>query len=142
MLAEDDDPATNFPTHVYLIGKRLNPNRAALLQNAATLLTKAATDQLSGYDAPAIQTAAAALSAYQTAEGGQQSADEAGGTDRTARDAMIKKINSRRMAIQHAADALWPYTAPAARPVRKTFQPPLVRPFNGLVAETCRLTSP
>lgn len=131
MLAEDDDPATNFPTDGYLIASRLNPNRAALLQNAATLLTKAAQDQLPGYDATALATVRAALTAYQAAEAGQQSTDEAGAADRTARDGLIKNINARRMAIQHAADALWPYTTPASRPTRKSFQLPLSRPFNG-----------
>lgn len=32
MLAEDGDPATNFPTDGYLIGSRLNGSRANLLQ--------------------------------------------------------------------------------------------------------------
>lgn len=131
MLAEDDDPATNFPTDGYLIGQRLNPNRATLLQNAATLLARARADALPGYPAAQIDIVADALATYQQAEVGQQTADEAGGADRNQRDGLIRKINARRMAIQHAADALWPYTAEGARPIRKSFQLPLTRPFNG-----------
>ena len=131
MLDEDDDPATNFSTDGYLIGKRLNLNRAALLQNADTLIGKAGTDELPGYDEAGIKAVADTLKIYRDAGGGQQSADEDRGTDRTQRDALIKKINSRRMAIQHAADALWPYTAKSTRPIRKAFQLPLSRPFNG-----------
>lgn len=131
MLAEDDDPTTNFSTDGYLIGQRLNPNRATLMQNAATLLAKAKADGLPGYGTSGIAGVEAALAAYQQAEQGQQSADEAGGMDRAARDALMRKINVRRMAIQHAADALWPYTSKEARPVRKSFQLPLSRPFSG-----------
>ncbi len=35
------------------------------------------------------------------------------------------------MAIQHAADALWPYTEDDNRPIRKRFKLPLERPFTG-----------
>ena len=131
MLDEDDDPATNFSTDGYLIGQRLNPNRAALLQNADTLIGKANADNLPGHDAAGIKSVTDALQAYKAAGGDQQSADEGRGTDRDQRDALIKKINSRRMAIQHAADALWPYTAKSTRPIRKAFQLPQSRPFNG-----------
>lgn len=55
MLAEDDDPATNFPLDGYLIGKRLNRSHALLLQNADALIGKAKTDALPGYDAAAIK---------------------------------------------------------------------------------------
>jgi hypothetical protein len=132
MLAEDDDPTTNFPTDGYMIGLRLNPNRAAFLQNAATLRGKATTDALPGYKTPeslaAIQTA---IDAYKEATATQAERDQEAADDRIARDKLIKKINSRRMAIQHAADALWPYTDDDHHPVRKLFKLPLDRPFNG-----------
>ena len=131
MLDEDDDPATNFSTDCYLIGQRLNPNRAALLQNADTLIAKARADDLPGYAAAGIKTVTDALDAYKKAGTSQQSGEEDRGTDIAQRDALIKKINVRRMAIQHAADALWPYTAKTTRPIRKAFQLPLSRGFNG-----------
>ena len=42
MLAEDDEPTTNFSTDGCLIGLSLNPNRASLLPNADTLLARPA----------------------------------------------------------------------------------------------------
>ena len=50
---------------------------------------------------------------------------------RIARDNLVRKINARRMAIQHAADALWPYTDSDNTPTRRAFQLPPDRPFNG-----------
>jgi len=43
----------------------------------------------------------------------------------------VRKINARRIAIQHAADALWPYTEEGNAPVRQLFKLPVDRPFNG-----------
>ncbi len=40
---------------------------------------------------------------------------------------MIHVINTRRSAVQHAADAIWPATVEATRPIRKTFSIPLTR---------------
>jgi hypothetical protein len=131
MLDEDDDPATNFSTDGYLIGQRLNPNRATLLQNADTLIAKANADDLPGHDTAGIKVVTDALQAYKHATAGQQTDEEDRGADIIARDALIKKINTRRMAIQHAADALWPYTDKTNKPVRKAFQLPQSRPFNG-----------
>ncbi len=132
MLAEDGDPATNFSTDGYLIGTRLNPNRAILLQNADTLQAKAAADSLPGYKTPeALAQIAADIAAYKTATASQSEKDEDAEKDRIQRDALVKKINARRTAIQHAADALWPYTEEDNRPTRKRFKLQLDRPFNG-----------
>ncbi len=132
MLAEDDDPATNFSTEGYLIGQRLNPNRATFLQNAATLQGQAGTDDLPGFKTPASLAAIAqAVKDYKEATATQQESDEQAGQDRIARDKLVKKINARRMAIQHAADALWPYTDSDNAPTRRAFQLPPDRPFNG-----------
>ena len=132
MLAEDDDDATNFPTDGYLIGARLNPNRGLLLQNAETLRAKATADALPGYKTPeALARIATDIQAYKDATASQSERDEAAEQDRIQRDALVKKINARRTATQHAADALWPYTEEASRPIRKRFKLPLDRPFNG-----------
>ena len=132
MQEEDDNPATNFATDGYLIGQRLNPNRGGLLQNAATLQGNAATDALPGFKTPeSLKTIADAIAAYKAATATQQEAEEEAGQDRIARDKLIKKINSRRLAIQHAADALWPYTAEDHAPARRAFKLPPDRPFNG-----------
>ena len=36
-------------------------------------------------------------------------------------------LNTRRSSIQHAAEALWPHSLEANRPIRKTFGLPLTR---------------
>ena len=132
MLAEDDDATTNFSTDGYLIGTRLNANRAILLQNADTLKNKAAADSLPGYKTPeALAKIATDIAAYKTATATQSERDQDAAEDRIERDALVKKINARRTAIQHAADALWPYTTEANGPIRKRFKLQPDRPFNG-----------
>ena len=132
MLSEDDDPATDFATDGYLIGQRLNPNRATLLQNAAALQGKAATDSLPGYKTPeSLAAIGKAIEDYQTATATQAERELDSEKDRIARDNLVRKINARRMAIQHAADALWPYTDSDNTPTRRAFQLPPDRPFNG-----------
>ena len=132
MEAEDDDETTNFSTEGYLIGQRLNANRALLLQNAATLLGKARTDALPGYKTPAAITAIEnAIAAYKNATLTQAEVDEETSRDRIERDKLVRKINSRRIAIQHAADALFPYTNPDHAPTRRRFALPPDRPVSG-----------
>ena len=131
-LAEDDNPATDFATDRYLIGQRLNPNRATLLQNAAALSGKATTDALPGYKTPkSLAAIGKAIGDYQSATATQAERELDAENDRIARDNLVCKINARRMAIQHAADALWTYTDPDNTPTRKAFQLPPDRPFNG-----------
>lgn len=132
MLAEDDDPETNFPLDGYLIGLRLNPSRTLLLQNAETLIGKARADSPPGFKTAAKNAMVEALlTAYRSAESGQGKATEDKGLSRVSRDALVQKINTRRSALQHAADVLWPYTQEANRPIRKTFELPLGRPIGG-----------
>jgi hypothetical protein len=132
MLSEDDNPATNFSTSGYLIGERLNANRAKLLQNADTLKLKAATDSLPGYKTPeALAKIAADIAAYKSATATQNEREQLAEEDRIERDTLVKKLNARRTAIQHAADALWPYTTEANAPLRKRFKLQVDRPFNG-----------
>ena len=131
MLAEDDDDSTNFSTDGYLIGQRLNANRALLLQNATALQGKAGSDALPGFGTPASLTAIAdAIAAYKTATADQAEADREAGEDRIARDKLIRKINARRIAIQHAADSLWPYVEEDNGPIRVLFHLPRSRPLT------------
>ena len=131
-LEEDADPATSFSLDGYLIGKRVNPNRATLIQNAEALFFKAKADQLPGHKTDAdFKPAQDALQAYRDAGGGQSDAAGDAGADRIARDELIRRINSRRLTIQHAVDGLYPYTDDANAPARKLFKLSVDRPFNG-----------
>ena len=128
MLEVDSGTNQSLSLEGYLIGKRLNANRPALLQNAEALIRKAKTDSLPGYGPAGIKAVEDALKAYRDAEGGQQEATEDAGDERLLRDKLVAKINSHRIAIQHAADALWPYTDQENRNVRRSFKLPLARP--------------
>ncbi len=128
MLAEDGDPETNFPTDGYLIGTRLDASRSVLLQSANSLLARATADSLPGFKSPdKLLAVQALLTAYTGSEATQQDATRDKELSRLDRDTLLNTINTRRAAIQHAADALWPPTEDTNRPTRKTFSLPLNR---------------
>jgi hypothetical protein len=127
-----EEEGSAFATDGYLIGQRLNANRATLLQNAATLAAKAGADALPGYKTPeSLAAIEGAIAGFKRATITQHERDQETAEDRIARDKLIKRINARRIAIQHAADALWPYSESDNAPIRRAFQIPLDRPFNG-----------
>ncbi len=131
MLAEDGDPATNFSTEGYLIGTRLNGSRAALLQNAATLILRIKADSLPGFKTPEkIAAVETLLSTYKGKEADKTEATRDKELTRLDRDDLIHVLNTRRSSIQHAADAIWPWSIEANRPIRKTFALPLNRPLG------------
>jgi len=49
---------------------------------------------------------------------------------RDNRDDLIDTLNTCRSAIQHAADAIWPYIDELTRPIRKSFEIPQNRPLG------------
>jgi len=131
MLAEDGDPTTNFPTDGYLIGVRLNANRAALLQSAATLITRIKADEVPGFLTPQkITDVEALLASYKNDKSAQTNAIKEKELTRLDRDDLLHVLNTRRSAVQHAADAVWPWSDEAHRPIRKTFGLPLTRPMG------------
>jgi hypothetical protein len=131
MLDEDGDPATNFPTDGYLIGTRLNASRAVLLQSSDTLIARAKADSLPGFKTPEkIDAVGTLLAAYRGNSGDQQQSAKDKELARLDRDELLHVLNTRRSAIQHAADAVWPYSEETNRPVRKTCGLPLTRPMG------------
>jgi len=131
MLATDGDPETNFPTDGYLIGARLNGSRANLLQSADTLIARAKSDSLPGYKTPAqIAAVENLLEKYRDDKSAQQESNRSKEISRLTRDDLMSTLNIRRSAIQHAADALWPWSVESNRPTRKTFGLPLTRPMG------------
>ena len=134
----------------YFIGQRINPNEATLHQIAFSIAERltprtgadlaTADDKLPGItlakvnalrvliDLPA--TPAASPSSSSSSAPSAIVPEEAV-TDRAQRDAMIREINDRRMEIQFAADAEWPYTDPANATARRAFHLPRSRPYAG-----------
>ena len=131
MLAEDGDPETNFPLDAYLIGNRIAANRATLCQSAVSLIKRATDDSLPGFKTQekvdAVQTL---LDKYKTTGDLRQEGTVEKEIARLTRDQLIDVLNTRRSAIQHAADAIWPYTDEMNRPIRKSFEIPLSRPLG------------
>lgn len=131
MLAEDGDPSTSFPLDGYLIGARINTSRAILIQSATSLIARATVDSLPGFGTPEkINAIQILLTNYKESEGEQQESSEGKGLARLSRDELVDTLNSRRSAIQHAADAIWPNTDVLTRPIRSSFQMPAARPLT------------
>lgn len=128
MLAEDGDPATNFPLDGYLIGTRFAASRAILLQSATALIARATADSLPGFKTPEkIADVQKLYNALNSSESDQQETTRDKELTRIDRDGLIHLINTRRSAVQYAADALWPAADTAHRPIRKTFSIPPTR---------------
>ncbi len=131
LLDADEDAATTFSLEGYLIGTRLNPNKATLIQNAVALLAKATADALPGFDAARLGLVATAITDYKDSKDEQAGANEDAGGERIARDKIIKRINALCAAMQHAADRAYPYTVEENAPARTSFKLAVDRVFNG-----------
>ncbi len=59
-----------------------------------------------------------------------KSASRCSDAGRDNRNDLLEILNTRRSAIQHAADAIWPYTDELTRPIRKSFEIPQNRPLG------------
>ena len=132
-MGQLETPVVEYSLAGYLISgrERLNGSREKLLQNAEALIAKAKTDNLPGYDAPAIADVQTALDDYKNDKTQQGDDQEIKGKDRLERDGLLEKINAGRLAIQHAADGVWSYTDPINAPIRSAFKLPPNRPLVG-----------
>ena len=134
----------------FFIGDRLNPNEATLHQNAfsiADLLTPqtgtdlaTASERLPGITLAKIDELRSLINLPPTGSSSSSSASSSDDdtlippdavADRAERDLLIGEINDRRMEIQFAADAQYPYTDSRNEEARRAFQLPLSRPISG-----------
>lgn len=115
----------------YFIGQKLDESRALLEQYSAGIIEKLGTDSLPGIT-PAKVTALGTLrTAYLAADAAQTTQQSDATTERDALVTMLTSITDRRMTLQFAADAEWPYTTEANHGVRKEFKLPTNQPFGG-----------
>ena len=115
----------------YFIGQKLDDSRALLEQYSSAVIEKLTTDTLPGITA-AKKTALADLRQdYVDADDTQAGQQSEATTERDDLVIMLKSITDRRMTIQFAADAEWPYTTEANHGVRKEFKLPAGMPFGG-----------
>jgi hypothetical protein len=118
-------------TAYYIGTDRIDANRAILEQVSQAIIDKLATDTLPGVTA-AQKTALGELrQAYINANSAQTGAQSTATSARTDLEAMLKSITQRRMTIQFAADAEWPWHDPASAGFRKEFHLPPGGPFTG-----------
>jgi hypothetical protein len=71
------------------------------------------------------------LDAYTQAAANPGSQQSDATTRRKQRDAAVNSITDRRVTIQFAADAEWPFTNPANAGIRGEFFLPLSQPLHG-----------
>lgn len=115
----------------YFIGQKLDESRALLEEYSAGIIEKLATDTLPGITAGKIAALGTLRTAYVNANATQGTEQSDATDERIELAAMLKSITDRRMTIQFAADAEWPYTTAANAGVRKEFKLPPGQPFNG-----------
>jgi hypothetical protein len=116
----------------YYIGTdRIDANRAMLEQVSQAIIDKLATDTLPGVTAAQKTALADRRKDYVDANTAQTGAKSTATTARTDLEAMLKSITQRRMTIQFAADAEWPWHDPASTGIRKEFHLPPSGRFTG-----------
>ena len=123
----------------YYVGESIALNRARLEQVTAGILEKLAPsadsgnapDVLPGFTPAKIAAFAAARTAYVEAGKTQSDAKTDAASGRIDVTAQLAQLTADRRKIQYAAEAEWPAKNPANAPIRREFQLPADRPFNG-----------
>jgi hypothetical protein len=115
----------------YYVGTRLNANRAMLEQASQGMINQLQNDTLPGITPIKIANLETMRQAYVGANATQGDMQSGATTDRRSLEDMIHSITDRRVTIQFAADAEWPYSDDMNHAIRKEFYLPLSQPFNG-----------
>lgn len=115
----------------YHIGHRLAGNREHLEQYTRDIILHATTDQLPGVDATRIAGLGDKLTAWIAADLRQGKKQGDATTLRGSIKRQLESITDRRITVQFAADALFPYWDDKNYATRRLFQLTLNRPFDG-----------
>ena len=117
--------------HDYMVSQRINANQATFKQSVQAIIKKLGSDTLPGITPAKVANLQTLLTAYTavTANPGSQQSDAT--TQRKQRDAQVHSITDRRLTIQFAADAEWPFTVDANAGIRGEFFLPARQPFHG-----------
>ena len=115
----------------YFVGEKLETSRATLVQAADSVAEKLKTDTLPGINAAKVANLKTLREAYVGANAAQSDAQSKASRERDSIEADVKSITDRRAQIQLAAEAQWPASSTSNAPVRREFQLPPDRPFNG-----------
>lgn len=115
----------------YFIGENLDENIPLLRQYTQGIIEKLATDTLPGITEAKVTALGTLLGAMNTALENQESAQSGATSTRGTVEDQLKSITARRMTIQFAADAHWPWHDKHNAAVRKEFQLPKETVFAG-----------
>ena len=115
----------------YMVGHILNPNQATFKESVQAIIKKLGTDTLPGITPAKVTNLQTLLDAYTTLAANPDSQQSDATTERRQRDAQISSITDRRLTIQFAADAEWPYTVDTTAGIRSEFYLPASQPFHG-----------
>ncbi len=114
----------------YFVGKKLNGNRANLLQTSQTILNKAGIDTLPGITNAKVIELKDLRAAWITSNNIQKTNVSAAQSARAELKTMLKSIEDRKVAIQLAADAEWPHADESNAAVRREFGLSPRKPFH------------
>ena len=115
----------------YMVGHRLNPNQATFKQSVQSIIKRLGTDTLPGITPAKAANLQTLLNTYTALMANPDSKQSDATTQRRQRDAQIASITDRRLTIQFAADAEWPYTVDTNAGIRSEFYLPASQPFHG-----------
>jgi hypothetical protein len=121
---------------------RMDTSRATLEQAAQNIITKLGSDTLPGITAAKVASLTVLRTAYVNAKGTQTGDQSDATTARKQLDDLVQSITDRRIQLQHAADAEWPYSSPAnagihfivAADVSRLEHPPVAGIMSGLTS--------
>ena len=115
----------------YMVGHILNPNQATFKESVQAIIKKLGTDTLLCITPAKVTNLQTLLDAYTALAANPDSQQSDATTERRQRDAQIASITDRRITIQFAADAEWPYTVDTNAGIRSEFYLPASQPFHG-----------
>lgn len=124
---------TSDPTKLgdYFIGENLDESIPLLRQYTQGIIEKLGTDTLPGITEAKVLALTTLLGAMNAALESQGTAQSGATTTRGTVDDQLKSIGTRRMTLQFAADAEWPWHDKHHAAVRKEFQLPKDTVFAG-----------
>jgi len=119
----------------YYVGTRLDESRPLLEQYSQGIIDKLDSDTLPGITADKVTALGVLRTAYVSTNSDQSGSQSDATTARKGLEVMVKAITDKRIAVQYAADAEWPYTDKANAGIRREFFLPPDRPFNARTAQ-------
>ena len=114
----------------FYIGQRITESRAVLDLSSEAIVSKATTDTLPGITTAFLTQLSNDRSEWKACTAAQSTEQGRAKTQRAERDTMVEGIQLRRIEIQFAADAAWPWSNPDNAGVRGEFKLPRNRPLT------------